>query len=277
MHKLGVTVVLYPDTDLTAKCKEIKAYGFDCCQLVLWQTDYDTDVLAESIRTAVKASGLEISTLWAGWSGPTEWNFHSGPDTLGIVPEAYRMKRAEELIRAAHLASKIGVSRVATHAGFLPENMNDPSFYGVVAVLRYIANAYAALGMEFLFETGQETPVTLLRVIQAVGAKNLGVNLDTANLILYGKGNGADAVSVLGGYIKDTHIKDGFFPTDGCDLGREVKVGEGMANLPEVIKRLMASGYTGNFIIEREITGEQQTKDILATKTYLETLLAAYK
>ena len=41
-------------------------------------------------------------------------------------------------------------------------------------------------------------------------------------------------------------------------LGREVKVGEGMANIPEVIKRLRAVGYRGNFIIEREISGEEQ-------------------
>ena len=46
-----------------------------------------------------------------------------------------------------------------------------------------------------------------------------------------------------------------------------------MANVPEVVARLKAVGYKGNYIIEREITGEQQTKDIIDTKIYLENIL----
>ena len=57
------------------------------------------------------------------------------------------------------------------------------------------------------------------------------------------------------------------------ELGREVKVGEGMANLPEVIKRLKEVGYTGNYIIEREISGDQQTADIIDTIALLRTLI----
>ena len=72
----------------------------------------------------------------------------------------------------------------------------------------------------------------------------------------------------------DTHIKDGFYPTDGRALGREVKVGEGMANLPEVIKRLRAAGYKGNYIIEREISGEEQARDIKDTALFLKGILA---
>ena len=101
----------------------------------------------------------------------------------------------------------------------------------------------------------------------------MGINLDTANLILYGKANTADAVTVFGKYVMDTHIKDGLYPTNGTKLGKETKVGEGMADIPEVIKRLNEVGYTGNYIIEREISGDQQIKDILDTKKYLEDIL----
>lgn len=38
-----------------------------------------------------------------------------------------------------------------------------------------------------MFETGQETPITLLRTILTVNTGNLGINLDPANLLLYGK------------------------------------------------------------------------------------------
>ena len=273
MNKIGTIVHVGRSTNVLAELEKLKKYGFECCQPVIWKMNCYTDEKAEEIRAAAEQTGIEISTLWSGWSGPVEWNFTAGPMTLGLVPPAYRMKRAEELIVAAEFAAKIGVSRVATHAGFLPENLNDPEYLGVIAILRYIAGAYKKLGINFLFETGQETPITLLRVIEDIGMDNVGINMDTANLILYGKGNSADAISVFGKYVMDTHIKDGFYPTNGKQLGKEIKVGEGVANIPEVIKRLKAVGYQGNYIIEREISGEQQTQDILETFDFLKNIL----
>ena len=187
------------------------------------------------------------------------------------------MKRAEELISAGEFAARIGVGQVATHVGFLPEDMSHPEYWGILAILRYITDRYRRLGIRFLFETGQETPVTLLRVIEDLGAENVGINMDTANLILYGKANSADAVRVFGRYVQDTHIKDGFYPTDGKKLGREVKVGEGLADIPEVVRQLRAVGYRGNYIIEREISGEQQTADLIETLEYMKRVLAQAK
>lgn len=58
------------------------------------------------------------------------------------------------------------------------------------------------------------------------------------------------------------------------ELGREVKVGEGKVNFPLFIKRLKECGYDGAITIEREISGEQQVKDIKDTKAYLESLIS---
>ena len=57
-------------------------------------------------------------------------------------------------------------------------------------------------------------------------------------------------------------------------LGEEAKVGSGKVNYPLFVKRLGEIGFTGEFIIEREITGEQQARDIRETIKYLEGLLA---
>ena len=273
MNKIGTLVNVGRSTNVLAELEKLKKFGFECCQIAVWKMECYTDEKAEEIRAAAEQTGIEISTLWSGWSGPVEWNFTAGPMTLGLVPPAYRMKRAEELITAGKFAKKIGVCRVATHVGFLPENLNDPEYLGVVAILRHIAREYKLLDINFLFETGQETPVTLLRVIEDIGMDNVGINMDTANLILYGKGNSADAISVFGKYVMDTHIKDGFYPTNGKPLGKQIKVGDGVANIPEVVKRLNEVGYQGNYIIEREIVGEQQTKDVLETFDFLKNIL----
>ena len=78
-------------------------------------------------------------------------------------------------------------------------------------------------GQNFLFETGQETPVTLKRAIQdiekAVGKGNVGINLDPANLIMYGKANPVDALEVFGEYVMGIRRKNGKYPTDGHHLG----------------------------------------------------------
>ena len=273
MSKFGVMFGVRATTDIFEEMRKVRDMGCECCQISMWNPAMYTDEVAEKLMTASKEYGIEISTLWAGWTGPTAWNFTEGPMVLGIVPAAYRMQRMQELMKAAEFAEKIGVSRIATHVGFLPENMNDPQYFDILAALKQIVAKCKAHNVNFLFETGQETPVAMLRYIEAIGMDNVGVNMDTANLILYGKANSADAITVFGKYVMDTHIKDGFYPTDGLHLGREVKVGEGMANLPEVIRRLKEVGYTGNYIIEREISGEQQTKDIKETLEYLKTLV----
>lgn len=273
MNKIGALIQLKKDKSIFDDMRKLKEIGCECCQINVWDTSLYTDENAKEILDAAKETAIEISTLWAGWSGPKQWNFIGGPSTLGIVPDAYRMKRTEEILTGARFAARLGVKKVATHAGFLPENMNDPKYCDVLATLRYIAKECCNIGVDFLFETGQETPVTLLRFIEEIGLDNVGINMDTANLIIYGKGNSADAIAVFGKYVKDTHIKDAFYPISGKSLGREVKVGEGMANIPEVIKRLKAVGYTGNYIIEREISGEKQTKDIIDTIAYLKSIL----
>ena len=273
MNKIGVLISLHPDTDVLCEMKKISNLGAACCQITVWDTDCYTDQKAREIVCAAEDCGIEVSTLWCGWSGPKEWNFTGGPSTLGIVPAAYRMNRMQDLLLGLEFASKIGVPRMATHVGFLPENMNDPQYADIVAALRYLAKKCKERNVCFLFETGQETPVTLLRVIEEIGLDNVGINMDTANLILYGKANSADAITVFGRYVMDTHIKDGLYPVNGKALGREVKVGEGMANIPEVVRRLKAVGYRGNYIIEREIRGEQQTKDIQETVVYLKNIL----
>lgn len=78
---------------------------------------------------------------------------------------------------------------------------------------------------------------------------------------------------MIGPYVRDLHIKDALYPTTGLSLGKEMPVGDGKANFPAIVARLKELGYDGALTIEREITGEQQTKDILRAKALLESLL----
>lgn len=276
--KVGVRVTYgTPSTDIEREFQKIIDMGIYSCQLNMWNIDMFTDEIAEHVNQAVKKTGVEISGLWAGWSGPCEWNFTIGPEVLGLVPTAYRAHRTQELLKASEFAEKIGVTDIITHCGFLPENPNDPNFIGTVGALRKICGVMKERGQYFLFETGQETPTTLLRTIEEVGTGNLGINLDTGNLILYGKANPVDALDVIGKYVRNTHCKDGFYPTCGKLLGKECRLGDGKVDFHAFVKGLNDLGYTGALTIEREISGEQQIKDIVYAKAFLEKIMDELK
>jgi sugar phosphate isomerase/epimerase len=90
---------------------------------------------------------------------------------------------------------------------------------------------------------------------------------------MYGKANPVDAVDLLGPYIQGVHAKDGLYPTDPKELGKEVAIGQGKVDFPVLIAKLKQIGYRNPLTIEREISGEKQTADILASKAYLEKLI----
>jgi sugar phosphate isomerase/epimerase len=69
------------------------------------------------------------------------------------------------------------------------------------------------------------------------------------------------------------HAKDGLYPTNPRQLGREVPIGEGKVNFPVLIGLLKKTGYQSPLTIEREIEGAKQAQDILAAKAYLEKLI----
>ena len=102
----------------------------------------------------------------------------------------------------------------------------------------------------------------------------MGVNLDTANLILYGKANPVDALDVFGKYVMNIHAKDGLYPTNGHDLGKETRIGDGKVDFKALFIKLHELNYDSYVTIEREIEGEQQTDDIRHAKKYLGDIIA---
>ena len=269
--KLGVIVGMTdrPEDSIA----RVAGLGLPTCQISAWSDLYTAD-LGRRLRASADSAGVEVTTLWAGWPGPRVWNFLEGPTTIGIVPPEWRAARVDALKQGADFAANLGIPSISTHAGFIPENPSDPEYPGVLAALREVAEHARERGLEFWFETGQETPVTLLRVIQDLGLDNLGINYDPANLLMYGKANPIDALDIIGPYVRGVHAKDGEYPTNGRELGVEKPLGDGRVNYPVFVARLHAIGYDGALTIEREIHGPRQTADIRRAIEYLGGLVA---
>jgi len=261
-------------TEIERKFRELSECGIDNCQLCSWAPVLWTDENAEKINGFSEKYNVKISSFWCGWEGPMRWDFYEGQYSLGLVAPEYRERRIKNLCDGADFAKKLGVVDVATHMGFIPENPYDANFVPMCIAIRTVAEHLEKNGQFLLFETGQETPVTMLRCFETVGCDNLGVNLDTANLILYGKANPVDALDVFGKYVRAIHAKDGFYPTNGHDLGRQVRIGEGKVDFHGVLKGLHKLGYNGYVTIEHEIDGDNEKEVILAARDYLEKIIA---
>ena len=159
-----------------------------------------------------------------------------------------------------------------THCGFIPEDPNDSVYKETVTAMREVSAYCKNNGQNFRYETGQETPITLVRH-PGRRPDNQGVNFDLANLILYGKANPVDAIDLLGPYVQGIHAKDGLWPTNPKELGKEVPIGKGKVDFPRIIARLKELDYRGAVTIEREVSGPQQVEDVRGAKSYLEKLI----
>ncbi len=277
MKQLGLLIKLVDSDDshsLQPLFERVVRFGFKTCQISNNVPGLYTSKNADWINWFCRKNGLKVTMLWAGWPGKTKWNFVDGPGTVGLVPLRYREERAAIMKSASNFAKLLDVDCIATHVGFIPENPSDPLYGGLIDTLRDIAEYCKNNGQCFCFETGQETPVTLLRTIEDIGAENLGVNLDPANLVMYGKGNPVDSLKVLGKFIRGVHVKDGKYPTDGKELGIEVPIGSGDLDMPQFLAELDTLGYAGAYTIEIELDrrhGEMSlTEAIVQAKQYLQ-------
>jgi L-ribulose-5-phosphate 3-epimerase len=244
--------------------------GLPTCQVFVDEID---PMLAGRLRQALDKYQIEATSLVVGGPGREVWDFYEGPLTIGLVPRETRAARIAHIKKASDFAKQCGIAAVQTHCGFIPENPNDPVYKETVAAMREVAEYCKHNSQTFRYETGQETPITLVRAIQDVGLDNQGVNFDLANLILYGKANPVDAIELLGPYIQGIHAKDGLWPTNPRKLGEEVPIGQGKVDFQRIIARLKELNYRGAVTIEREISGPQQVEDVRAAKVYLEKLI----
>lgn len=244
---------------------KIAGLGLGTCQLANPPDEYiygdKSAQLTEKFLSAVKQTGVGITSVFIMYKGH-RWNLTEGPRTIGLVPENTRAPRTVHACAVSNWAKKAGIPAVTSHMGFIPEDGNSPVYAGFIETMKALADFFSSNGQTFAFETGQETPKVLKRTIEDIGRSSIGVNLDAANVVMYGMGTPEEAVETLGEYVVNTHIKDGLPPREAGRLGPETPLTEGRVDYKKIIPALYEKGFRGPLTIEREISGEKQTEDI---------------
>jgi len=271
MPRLGVcSWSLQPSSpaDLAAKVGQC---GIDSVQLALDPVRRGAWHEAESLRV-LEANGISIISGMMAMKGEDYSTLRSIRATGGVRPDATWEENLAAARGNASLAERLGLSLVTFHAGFLPEEADDPERSVMLDRLRRLVEVFAERGVRVAFETGQESADTLLGVLAEL-PESVGVNFDPANMILYGMGDPIESLRVLGPRVAQIHIKDALPTDEPGTWGSEAAAGEGAVRWGEFFGVYRASGLSCDLVIERE-AGAARIPDVRAAASLVRRALS---
>jgi len=270
LEPMAIGVMLGVGEDPAESIRKVLEVGVNNAQMGRPADEWLSEERARELKAKIDDSGITITTVFCGFDGESYADIPTVRRTVGFVPLETRAERLAKAKEIADFAKVLGVETVAAHVGFVPEEPDDPQYAQVVEVVGQFADYLKSNGQRLALETGQETAPTLLRFINDLGRDNVFVNFDPANMILYGSGDPIEALKLVGKHVVGVHCKDGKPPTEPDKLGTETPLGEGDVGIERFIRTLKEIGYSGPLTIEREITGEEQKRDIIEARKLLE-------
>lgn len=265
--KLAVCSWSLRPTDPQNLVQQIESIGIKRLQIALDPLCNQASVWS-ALPELCARHGITFVSGMFGTIGEDYSTLESIKRTGGVVPDATWDENWRHIQTAAAISKKLGLKLVTLHAGFLPHEPSDPTFKKLLQRITQIADLFAAANIELGFETGQETAETLRDFLRRLGKKNVGVNFDPANMILYDKGDPISALRVLGPWLKQCHIKDATKTKVPGTWGEEVVVGTGQVDWRAFFRTADELKFKGDFAIERE-AGEQRATDIRAARDYI--------
>jgi len=251
--------------DLVAK---IQATGLSRVQLAL-DSLRDSPELWEGAPKLLGQNSIQIISGMFGCAGEDYSTLESIRRTGGIAPDATWEQNWKCIQATAALSELLGLKLVTFHAGFLPHDPADRNFAKMITRLGEVADIFERGKIMVGLETGQETASSLAAVLTALNRRNVCVNFDPANMILYDKGDPVEAVQVLGKWIRQVHLKDATRTKVPGQWGTEVPVGTGEVAWPKFFAALEKLAFSGPLVIERE-AGKQRVEDIRRAKRFVE-------
>ena len=217
----------------------------------------------------LRAKGISIVSGMFGCVGEDYSTLESIRLTGGIAPDRTWEQNRKNIQNTAHLARHLNLKLVTFHAGFLPHDEKDPNFGKMLGRLREVADTFQQVGIDLGLETGQETAPVLAQLLKHLDRRNVVVNFDPANMILYDKGDPIEALRTLGPWIGQVHIKDAIRTRQPGTWGQEVPAGTGQVDWRAFFATLAQLNFSGAAVIERE-ADNQRLADIRAAKQLVE-------
>lgn len=257
MERWPLGVFASIDAGLGVRLDVAKELGVPTIQLHTPQKASRTPERAREFLERLKALGIQVTCVFAGFEGESYADIPTVSKTVGLVPPDTRAARTAELLEIAEFAKLLGVNAIGLHIGFVPHDPSSDTYQEILQVTRDVCDRLAANGQALHLETGQEPADVLLAFLKDVDRQNLFINFDPANMILYGCGEPIPALRTLGKYVRSIHCKDATWSDQpGKTWGAEVPIGSGAVDFDAYLRTLAEIGYDGPLTIEREIPQE---------------------
>jgi sugar phosphate isomerase/epimerase len=263
------------DAGLGVQLEVARELGVPTIQLHTPHAEGRTPEAAEKFVRKLKDYGIELTCVFGGFEGESYADIPTVERTIGLVPRETRDARLVEMKEISDFTRLLGCSVIGLHVGVVPHDRGSKDYAEVIDVTRQLCDHAARNGQAVHLETGQETAEALLKYIEDSERKNLFINFDPANMILYGTGEPIPALKMVGKYVRSVHCKDGTWSDQpGVTWGCEVPLGKGDVDMRAYLSTLKEIGYTGPLTIEREIPQEpeRQKAEILHATGLLEQL-----
>ncbi len=230
-------------------------------QVALYPLVFMDEAARRAEIQALRTADIVITAGMVGFPTERYTTIATIRESGGLAPDAEWPMRRQLMAQAGRVAAEMGLGRLSMHIGFVPRS-DSPKYKVLVERAREVAARLGGEKIDLLMESGQERAGELLQFINDVGEKNLGVNFDPANMILYGAGDPIEAIGVLGRHIRHVHVKDATLSSQpGITWGDETRFGSGEVDAARFLGALQAIGYTGPLIIERE-HGDDRLADV---------------
>lgn len=276
LSDMEIGVMFWAGRDPYETIQELKSWGVRCGQMGI-PGDMPLEGAAAHWKRALADEDFRVGTVFAAYIGESYADIPTVRQTVGFVPPATRAERELRTLAVADFAAALGVSGIATHIGFVPEDQASEEYVAVREMVRRVCDHAARHGQMFALETGQESAPALLEFLLAAKRANLRINFDPANMILYGTGDPTAALDTLAPHVLTVHCKDGDWPPKDSPgaLGEERPLGQGAVGIERFIAKLKEIGYKGPLTIEREATDPvRRQRDIEAGVVLLRRLVA---
>ncbi len=247
-------------TDDPAKAIEaVKALRFDSVQVSKLPDRFYTPEGAVEFSGMLKRAGVRGPMVVVVFDGESYRDRDAVERTVGLRPTALVTERVAYAKRCVEFAAGIEAKILTFHVGFLPPDPQDPIYQSMLNATREIAEHATARGVTVSLETGQETAAVLEGFLDRLRPLRVGINFDTANLVLYGMDLPPAALKRLLPRVTSVHVKDGLPPADPRALGRETRLGEGKADVRECLHILRQAHFEGPVIIENYVWRDSGT------------------
>lgn len=170
---------------------------------------------------------------------------------------------------AMKLAYLLGAPVVVNQVGTVPPESTGHEWGTLTDALTDLGRYGQHVGAFLAAETGTESGADLKRLLSALPAGFIAVDLNPGNLIINGF-SPREAVEQLGQYILHVHARDGVRDL-AQGRGLEVALGRGSADFHELLGLLEEHTYRGPVTIERH-SAEDPVREIGVAVQYLQNL-----